>query len=204
MQYVIPFISFDLHKQNNNTIIKIWNKDDHKPIDGLILKQLQHASADDNKLLEHVISRLSIKNCKTRKNAYTLLQVMLNKTSVMEVDQDQPDFNELINVEKVDLGEFIQKLVPLLESSEKTLSSIISALCVETNLDKIYVYLNLIEFTMDQMNNLERENEIMTKTSLALCELITGQPLSVTRRLRSAITRKRVFIFQVRYSGRSN
>ena len=122
----------------------------------------------------------------------------------MEVDQDQPDFNELINIEKLDLGEFIQKLVPLLESSEKTLSSIISALCVETNLDKIYVYLNLIEFTMDQMNNLERENEIMTKTSLALCELITGQPLSVTRRLRSAITRKRVFIFQVRYSGRSN
>ena len=112
----------------------------------------------------------------------------------MEVDQDQPDFNELINVEKLDLGEFIQKLVPLLESSEKTLSSIISALCVETNLDKIYVYLNLIEFTMDQMNNLEREKEIMTKTSLALCELITGQPLSVTRRLRSAITRKRVYL----------
>ena len=175
-------------------IINIIDKVDHKPIDGLILKQLQHASADNNKLLEHLISRLSIKNCKTRKNAYTLLQVILNNSSVMEVDQEQPEFNDLINVEKLDLVEFIQKLVPLLESSEKTLNSIISALCVETSLDKIYVYLNLIEFTMDQMKSPQRGNEIMTKTSLALCELITGQPLSVTRRLRSAITR-RGFLF---------
>ena len=103
------------------------------------------------------------------------------------MDLDEPKFEDLINVDNVDFDQLIERLLPLLEGSDKALESIIKAFAVETNLNKVYVFLNLIEFTVEHIkgSDVNRAKEVVTKTALAICELLTGQPRWITTRLRA-------------------
>ena len=174
-------------------IINVIDQKSHTQNDTQILVALQAICTEGDEeqkvnLLEHIVSRLSIRNSKTRKNAYHLLRVILKTDTVMDVDE--PKFEDLINVDNVDFGQLIERLLPLLENSDKALESIIGAFSVETNLDKVYVFLNLIEFTAEHIKgtDINRAKEVITKTALAICELLTSQPRWITTRLRAEST----------------